>query len=68
MFRKHPVYLIGDIRLVHAGGDQQLANLDGIEVQFVSYSLEGRMLLFIVESYSCVHLILKDGTWVIVRL
>ena len=32
------------------------------------HSLEGRMVSSTVKSHSCVHLILKDGTWVIVRL
>ena len=68
MFRKHPIHLIGNLRLVHAGGDQQLTNLDGIEVKLVRYRLEGRMVSGTVESHSCVHLILKDGAWVIVRL
>ena len=68
MFIEHPVHLICHIRLVHASGNQQLTNLDGIEVKLVRYRLEGRMVSGTVESHSCVHLILKDGTWVIVRL
>lgn len=68
MLIKHPVHLICHLRLVHASSDQQLVYLDGIEVEFVSYSLEGWMLICTIESYSCVHLILKDGTWVVVRL
>ena len=68
MFIEHPVHLICHLRLVHAGGDQQLTNLDWINVELVRYRLEGRMVSGTVESHSCVHLILKDGTWVIVRL
>lgn len=68
MFIEHPVHLICHLRLVHTGVDQQLANLDGIEVEFVSNRLEGRMINGTVESHGCVHLILKDGTWVVVRL
>ena len=68
MLIKHPVHLIGYLRLIHTGSNQQLTNLDGIEVKLVRYRLEGRMVSGTVESHSCVHLILKDGTWVIVRL
>ena len=68
MFIEHALNLIGGIGLIHAGGDQQLTNLDGIEVKLVRYRLEGRIVGGTVESHSCVHLILKDSAWVIVRL
>ena len=44
VFIKHALNLIGGIGLIHAGGDQKLTNLDGIEVKLVRYRLKGRMV------------------------
>ena len=49
---EHSLNLVGGIGLINAGSNQQLAHLDVIKVQFVSNRLEGRMLLFIIESHS----------------
>ena len=68
MFIEHFLNLIGGIGLIHASGNQQLAYLDGIKVEFICDVLEGRMVNGTVEIHSGVHLILKDGAWVIVRL
>ena len=68
MFIEHFLNLIGGIGLIHASGNQQLAYLDGIKVEFICDVLEGRMVNGTVEIHSGVHLILKDGAWVVVRL
>lgn len=59
--------MIGSGGSINASGNQQLANLNGIEIKLVSYRLEGGMVNVSVDSHGCVYLILKDGTWVIVR-
>lgn len=59
MFIKLSLNLIGGIRLVHTSGNQQFEYLDRIKVEFVSYSLEGRMVSGTVERDSGVYLILK---------
>ena len=59
MFIEHSLNLIGGIRFIHAGCNQELSHLDGIKVEFISYSLEGRMVNGTVESNGCIHLILQ---------
>lgn len=68
MLIEHPVHLICHLRLVHASGNQQFAYLDRIKVEFVSNRLKGQMVSSTVEQHGCIHLILKDGAWVVVRL
>lgn len=43
------LHLIGGIGLIHAGRNQQLAYLDGIEVEFVSYRLERGVAICTVD-------------------